>query len=236
MKTGVLLHVYHLDTLGWEELVWGVPEEDRLGSGPVLAWLMLTEPKDAPIASIVIGCGPSEREGLTESEYTKKYLLDHFDELEKFPRLATLMKDIGIGGRKKLRQRLEATMLMPLIRGTIEEVAKAAEMLQDVDRVIQIAGASHAPRCAQIQATARLEGRIPAWQQWLVMPSDICFNGSRPDETVVIEPPHRGDYALTHEKPTLAELLKPTLYMHDDDKRALIALMKDFVERRQTNG
>ena len=237
MKTGALVHVYHLETVGWEDLMWGVPDEDRLGSLPMLVWLLLTEPADTPITTVTIGCGPSVKAGLSESEYSKKFLLDRFDRLSEFPRLAPLLKQLSHQERMALRERLKAIMPMEEIRGTIEEVAAAARMFSETkaDRDIQIAAATHAPRCLQQQAMARLKGLIPSHQQWFVMPTDMCFLGTVPDETVVIEPPHRADRALTHARPTLAELLKPTVYMPDDDKRALIALVKDFLDRRQIN-
>jgi hypothetical protein len=236
MKTGILMHVYHLETLEWEHLMWGEPDKDRLGSAPALVWLLLTEPADDPITAITIGCGPSTRDGLNEAAYTKRFMLERFDELARFPRLKPLLAALSPADRTVLKQRLEAIICLPLIRGTKEEIPAAADVLagHQVDKVIQLCSASHAPRCIQLQAMSRLQGDIPAAQQWFVMPSDMCFTEATPDMTVVIEPPHRGDYALTHERPSLAELLKPTLYMPDDDKRALIALVKDFVERRQT--
>jgi hypothetical protein len=41
-KVGILVHCRHLETVAWEELVYGIPAEDKLGDLATLARVVLT--------------------------------------------------------------------------------------------------------------------------------------------------------------------------------------------------
>ncbi len=70
-KVGILVHCRHLETDDWEELVFGIPEEDKLGDDAALARAILTLGSDEELACSVIGCGRSRRGSLNEGEYSK---------------------------------------------------------------------------------------------------------------------------------------------------------------------
>lgn len=224
MKTGILAHVYHLETKGWEQLVWGDSSQDLLGTLPTLAWLVLTAPVDQPIEAITIGCGPSRKEGMSEAEYTKQFLIDRLEHLRDFSRLRPLLDNLSTAERQHFAQCMQQIIPMQLIARTRDEIAVAASMFADrnTQKVIQVCVASHAPRCVQVQATARLEGAIPKDQQWSVVASDTCFSGAAPADTLVLEPPHRGDDPMLDFRPTLAQTIKPLLYAPPDQKKELI--------------
>jgi hypothetical protein len=110
-KVGILVHCRHLETIAWEELVFGIPEQDRLGDLSTLARVILSLEPSEELASIVIGCGPSWKDGLNEGDYTKQFLLDNFDRLHEFPRLAPLIENLNDEQLQGFRTALEAIIV-----------------------------------------------------------------------------------------------------------------------------
>lgn len=230
-RFGILMHIRHLETVGWERLVWGVPEEDSIGSLPKVVELLLDEPPCEPIVSIVFGCGPSVKDGLSEGEYTRRYLLERLPGLRDFPRFKDRLDDETL---RTLRKRLEQTYVTPKIKRSIDEVVFAAEYFaeQGITRVWQVTAASHAPRCVQIQAAARAAGLIPKSQQWAVVADDRSFEGADPFSTLILEPPHRGDDPMYGFEPSLPELLRDYQYgLSPEDKRELAYLVEEFMKQ-----
>ena len=76
---GILVHGCHLSADGWEHIVWGQPPHQlgRLPHAVLLAW-------EEKATVVVFGTGASEKDGLKESEYTIRYLWDHWAELAEF--------------------------------------------------------------------------------------------------------------------------------------------------------
>lgn len=235
-KLGVLVHARHPNTMDWEKLVWGVSAADRLGDLTKLVELLLREVPQKPITHIVTGSTETVKEGLLDGEYTKKYLLDHFDQLYDFPRLRTLLRPLPDDAVHSLRVRLENMIVTTPLKNTAEEIVHSARIFTEhgVDEVIQVTSASHGPRCIQLQAVARAEGNIPATQLWSVVMSDLCFGGSSPKDTLVVETPHRGDDPLLHFTPTLSEALQPYFYqLSTENKKKLNKLILDFMDRHK---
>jgi hypothetical protein len=233
-KTGILLHVRHPATLGWEKLVWGVSAENRLGSLPMVVELLLKEPKDEPVGLIVLGTTDASQDGLLEGEYTKRYLLDHFDELARFPRLALYLNAMSPSEREALRRRLEAIVITPIIKNTLEEVVAAAELFtaRDIDKIVQVTAASHGPRCLQMQSYARAQGIIRPEQLWSVVVDDMCFEDSDPMTTLIFEVPHRGDDPMVHVQTRAAEVLRPYFKLSPNEKRLFLDQVAAFMASR----
>jgi hypothetical protein len=210
VRTGILLHVYHLQTKGWEQLVWGDPASDQLGTLPKLVEILLTESTDEPVSAIIMHTGPSKRGGLSEGEQTKWYLLEHFDALINFPRLKQLLASLSLKDIQALHARLEDIIIGEGAQNTRDEVRNAAEYFgqQGIQKVIQIAAASHAPRCIQIQLMAREQGLIPPRQMWSVVASETYFHASKPHDLLIFEPPHRGDDPMTQISLTAPQVLR----------------------------
>lgn len=228
-KAGVLMHIRHLDTVAWERLVWGVPEEDSLGSLPKVVELLLDEPACEPITTIVFGCGPSTKDGLSEGEYTKRYLLEHLDGLRAFPRFSGRLDDAMF---TTLRKRLEEIVVTERIERSLDEVVHASRIFTEcnVTRVFQVTAASHAPRCMQLQSVARAAGLVPKTQQWFLVADDRCYEGSDPQSTVVFEPAHRGDDPIYGLSPSITDVLRNYQYgLSAEDKKALISLIGTFM-------
>ncbi|HZM63608.1 MAG TPA: hypothetical protein VFB59_00580 [Candidatus Saccharimonadales bacterium] len=230
-KFGVLVHVRHPQTIDWEKLVWGVPGEDRLGDLTKLVELILHKSSEQ-IAAIVMGTTSATRDGLLEGEYTKQYLLDHFHELGRHARLKKYLDTFTDAQVADLRKLFQGIVVTPVIKNTMEEIQAAAQIFkqEEVREVIQITAASHGPRCIQLQATVRAEGHIPKNQMWSVMVSDMCFQDTVPNDTMIMEVPHRGDDPLVHFRPTLPKALKPFYYeLTIDDKKKFILLVDEFM-------
>lgn len=233
-KTGVLVHVRHPETIGWTKLVWGVPAEDRLGDLLKLTELLLREAPTEPVEAIVMGTTSATKNGLLEGEYTKKYLLDHFDELWQFDRLKKLLNKLSKDQISKLKDRFASIIVTPIVKNTKEEIQEASRIFKehDVRKVIQVSAASHGPRCIQLQAAARADGLIAADQLWFVAVTDMCFQDSSPGDTMIIEVPHRGDDPLTQFSPTLPQALKPFYYNLDfKHKKQLILMIDEFMKQ-----
>lgn len=228
-KAGILMHIRHLDTVAWERLVWGVPEEDSLGSLPKVIELLLGEPACEPITAIVFGCGPSTKDGLSEGEYTKRYLLEHLDGLRAFPRFAERLDEPALAA---LRKRLEQIVVTDTLERSIDEVVQAARIFEEhgVTRVFQVTAASHAPRCMQLQSVARAAGLVPKTQHWSLVADDRCYEGNDPQSTVVFEPAHRGDDPMYGFSPSITDVLRNYQYgLSPEDKKALITLVHTFM-------
>lgn len=131
MKTGILVHGRHLQAEGWEKLVWGVPGEGKLGSLPMMVLIALTVGIEN-IGAIVFGTGASEKDGLKEAEYTKRYILENMAKLGQFEKIAF---------HPHFQSRRDLVLLdnmcnavIPEIRSknTAEEVANAAEIFKNM--------------------------------------------------------------------------------------------------------
>jgi len=228
-KNGILVHVHHLGTKGWEELLWGDPTTDRFGSLATVALLLLTESADNPIGPIVIGCGPSEREGLSEAAYTIQTMVQYVDRLHEFPRLAPLLKALSPQQFDAIRTRIAGIIPTPVLRNTHAEVRTGSALLAEhgATTIYEVCAASHAPRCIQTVAQARYDGDIPHDQLWLTVATDMCFDGAVPDDTIILEPSHRGDdnpHSLPH-------TLKPVIRMPADRKEELASLIQTWLQK-----
>lgn len=214
-------------------MVWGDPAQDKMGTLPTLAWLVLTAPVDQPVKAIIIGCGPSIKSDLSESEFTKQHLLDRLDQLREFPRLRSLLEALSTEQKEQFDQTMHSIISMRVIKNTAEEVAVASRAFGErgITKVMQVCVASHAPRCVQVQGTARFDGVIPKDQQWAVVASDTCFPDAIPADTLVLEPPHRGDDPMLDFRPTMGQALRPSLYAAPEQKKELITLINDYVQR-----
>ncbi|MDB5166616.1 MAG: hypothetical protein JWM37_688 [Candidatus Saccharibacteria bacterium] len=227
-KNGILLHVYHLEAQGWERLVWGDPQADKLGTVTTFAKTLLMIPADEEVRSIVYS-GPSQKDGLTEGQHTKKILVDRVDSLTDFPTLRTLIEKLTSEEYGVFVRRLNELTAGQVIKNTYDEIIHAAEYLNEgvpAAKVFQIASASHAPRCLHSQLMARQQGVIQGLQPWYVIGSDICFQGTDMRDVIVVEPPHRGDDPLVGFKPTLSEVLKPFFSLDSESQKQFLRSMR----------
>ncbi|TNY36157.1 hypothetical protein [Thermomonospora catenispora] len=232
-KVGILVHSRNLATHAWEDLVFGRPERNQLGDHATLARVVLTLEPSEELTCIVFGRGTSWRDGLNEGDYSKKFLLDNLDRLREFPALAPLLARCDAVGLEAFRRHMESVIVTAEVRNTVEEIEAAAAIFAErgVAKVVQIAAASHAARCVKEQAVARACGRIGADQMWFTVATDMAYHGTGPQDVVVLEPLHRRDQPMTRVRPGLAEAIAPYFQLPDEDKKAFIALVADFMDR-----
>lgn len=232
-STGILIHVHHLGTADWEGLLWGNPATDSFGSLATVVYVLLTAPNAQHINTIIVGCGPSGRNDMTEAEYTIHQMVAYFDRLSEFKRLRPLLAALTPQQHDQLREKIKHIIPTPQLRNTAAEVRISASMFAErgITTIYEVCSASHAPRCIQTVAQARAEGAVPREQLWLTVATDTCFAGAMPDDTIVLEPPHRGDDG-THNLP---KALKPVVRMPATVKEQLADVVADFVKRQDLN-
>ena len=233
-KIGILVHCRNLSTIAWEEMVYGIPEEGKLGDLATLVRVLLTLPDDEEVASIIIGRGPSVRDELDEGDYTKKFFTENLDKLKEFKLLEPLLNNLSENKRANLRTSIENIVLTKPIISTKEEIIEAAGIFNDadVDKVIEIAAASHAPRCLKEQTVLRAKGVINDTQLWMCVATDITYHDTKPEDVCVIEPLHRRDQPLTFVRPGLSEVIAPYFSFDDENKKDFIKVVEEFMTTR----
>lgn len=216
--TGILLHVYHLEARNWEELVWGDPVHDKLGVGTKFIQLLLTIPMAEQVSAIVYS-GPSQKDGLGEGAYIKQFLTARLEKLCDFPSLQRRIDALSADEYNVFVSRLQNLVLGPILKNTQEEVINANKHFSELEptQIVQVAAASHAPRCLLAQVKARHQGLLTG--SWFVAASDVCFAGTTPDDVVILEPPHRGDDPMIDIQPSLPEIIKPFFALPPDQKK-----------------
>ncbi|OHA83038.1 MAG: hypothetical protein A2408_02550 [Candidatus Yonathbacteria bacterium RIFOXYC1_FULL_52_10] len=197
MKIGILVHGRHLQAVGWPKLAWGEPEKGNLGSLPLMVYTALTEGLEN-IAVVVFGTGASEKDGLKEAEYTKKYLVDHMNDLSQF---ACIKEHEGFQSHlalARLSKLCDGIVTETVSTNTVQEIANTAKIFQahGCTKVIQITCGSHEPRCARLRSEVKKQGLIPRGQIWYSIGDDMTFADSSISDVVIVEPPHRGDDPL----------------------------------------
>lgn len=185
-RTGVLIHGLHLQTKGWEEIVWGKPPY-LLGRLPQGIAVALTE----KAGIVVFGTGASERDGKKEAEVTRDFLLDHFLELSKF----TDFQGVDLKEAKGTIENISS--LDTLSQNTAQEVRFASRMFQEagVDKIILVSSPTHISRCIRDAFIACNEDDALRHftHNLFATPSQTCFPGTTAADVAIVEPPHRPD-------------------------------------------
>ncbi len=230
MKTGILLHVYSVDDKHWKQIAWGNPALDALGCLPKLCQLLLSQALDP---QIVIYSGPSTKDGLSEGAYTKKFLLDNFDNLADFPTLRSLMQNPEKVAH--LRSQLQGIILGENLIRTADEVAAAAKLFAspDINSVVQIACASHAPRCIKEQVIARSHSQIAPRQIWSVIAGDTLPTGVAAEDTVIFEKPRLSYDPMIDVRPSAPEVLRQYFALSPEVKRAFLVEADAFMKQHR---
>ncbi len=188
-RAGVLIHGYHLQAKGWENIVWGEPPlMGRLPKGIAVA--LETEAE-----VVVFGTGASEKGGKKEAEVIRDYLFEHFFELEKFPIYdgIKLKEDF----REAERRLKEISVLETKSQNTLEEVKFAGEIFKNhgIEKAILVSSPTHISRCLKYAYVVFSEEKELSYltQELYATPSQVCYPGDKAGDVIVIEPPHRPD-------------------------------------------
>ncbi|MEK7180794.1 MAG: hypothetical protein AAB738_00470 [Patescibacteria group bacterium] len=228
MKVGVLVHGRHLQSIDWDQIIWG-KSPVKLGSLPMLVFIVLNRGVEG-IEKIIFGSGASEKDGLKESQHMLLYFksmahrLSEFDQIINHPNFELSHRQTFFND---LFSKIECDTVS---QNTSEEIAIAADKFTklNIKEVIQIANASHAPRCARDSAVLREKNIIPFSQTWSVVSDMMIYPGTTAEEVVVIEPPHRGD------DPLIEKLIQPYKVFSDfckiKDTKTKVAVLSAFSE------
>ena len=201
MKTGVLVHGFHLQAENWESIIWGLPP-NLLGRAPKGVLVALEEKAEI----LVFGTGASEKDGKKEAEYIRDYLLEHFDKLAEF----SAFRDIDLVSAKKIIE--EITRVEIRSQNTAQEIELAGEMFEEVgvEKIILVSSPVHILKC--------LRDTMAIWGG-----RDIT---ARPSQTswadvsgvVIIEPSHRPDQP----KLNLHSFVKKLMKMPKEEQEEII--------------
>lgn len=237
-KIGILVHVYNIEDPGWEYIAWGDPTRDKFGSLPLLCYALLTSSPGNQIDQVVIHNGPSKKDGLKEGEYTKQFLLDNLHRLVEFPRLAGLLNNRP-ENLNLLKQQVENIIIGSDLLRTADEIMETASLFRSsaIQRIVQIACASHAPRCLQTQIGLRAEGKLSLDQLWSVLASDVFYAENESSSDVVIfEKPHLPYDPMIHADLTAPDILGRYFALSPEDKKRFLVAAKEFIDDRIGDG
>lgn len=224
----ILIHGRHLQTEGWETVVWGEPP-NKLGTLP-RAVLEILERGIENIGLVVCGTGASEKDGLVEAEYMKQFLLQNMAYLSEF--------DV-IGQHVRFQSNRDLSLLSKCIKGivcetvsqnTAQEIENAAKLFADANcrHVYHMTLQSHGPRALLEVLKARSRGAIPKWQQWYTVVDDTTYEGTNLEDVVVVEPPHRGDDPMLGAQHQIHEVIPPLFALKENDPVELVKLLETW--------
>ncbi len=216
MKTGLLCHGRHVLAKNWKFHQWGDKEKGLLGQ--VMKTILLASQENPEI--IIFGTGASEKDGLKESEYTIKYMFEHFDDLYALPQFQGM--DI---------EQLRAFMKLKSIpekksQNTYEEIKRALEIFSHhgIERAIWVSNPDHISRCMQLAHQVYCETNSKTLQNFFAAQSDIGYNGTPSITSKIVEMPHRGD----DPSPDLSQYIGGYFRLAPEKKEEFVQLVEQF--------
>lgn len=222
MRTAVLIHGLHVDSKDWEHLVWGDPRAGQLGR----AARGIVEAANSYARLIFWGTGASQKDGLKESEYTKRLALSRLDELMSHIHTFT---DVEV-----LRQYVESVSFTDTVTQNTAQEAKAALVRCreiDIEQMTMVSTPSHLPRCFRDARKAAKE--LGMTIKLYATDADTFYPDEEMNDVVILEVPHRPDRAA----PSFAAIAKRLFAFYgnpelaDELARAWSELMDRFEEK-----
>ncbi len=240
MKTGVLVHGCNLNAENWRYLAWGnAPGElGRIPQGLLAALEFQAE-------VIVFGTGASRKKYnfpgsihtgsiLLESEYTREFLVTHFDDLKRFESFAEacpVQSEVEWNAQKQWL--LERIWLDTKSTNTLTELREAGEIFlrHGCKQVVQVSSPTHLIRALRDASVVyQQDVRFQQFQaRLLAMPSMTCYEGSTAADVVVVEPPHRPD---RHVVPTHRRIAR-MMTLQQLDQQSLVEFLGELDELLQ---
>ena len=188
MKTVVLIHGRHLQTRGWETLVWG--DGSIIGAGPLGINIALEKG-----AQLIFGTGASEKDGLKECAYTRDFLMRNIPHLKIFPEFSDFYYFSPTMMYFEIGDLLGKAHLDSASTDTVSEVKNAVIYAQEngAKELITVTSPFHYARCASVVGRLLEDG----FDFGNVVPMVVSGKSStaecRASTTVILEHPHRGD-------------------------------------------
>lgn len=179
----VAVHCFgrHIEAIGWEHHMWLAPD-GKLGQVPTA--LLIALKKGASILSI--GTGASEKHGIKEARWTRQYARVHLDELKQHP----FFHDADFDRMEHL---LETAFTEVKSQNTVEEIkfVFAEYARRSVTDIFAVTNPSHGPRCRRDIDVHVIDQQLRL--NTCIVTSETPFDGALIGDTVIMEPPHRGD-------------------------------------------
>ncbi len=221
MKTGILCHGRHVLAKNWELHQWGDNEKGLLGQ---ICKTVLLAHQENP-ETVVFGTGASEKDGLKESEYTIRYMLEHFGDLASYPQF----KGVDLEALRSFM----FTHSVPEKRSqnTYEELKNSMDIfsVHSIDRLIIVSNPDHIPRCMQLAHQVYHELKPTGLEQLFAAQSDIGYNGTIKTTSRIVESPHRGD----DPSPDLSQYIPDYFKLPLELKREFVEEVRNFLVAHQ---
>ncbi len=226
---GIFVHGRHVGTVDWERLVWGDPENNKLGSLTRLV-LEILERGPENVKTVVFGSGASEKEGIVEAQRMKNFLLDHISELDAFPIICNHIKFQG-EAFSKLLALIRNIYCDTISRNTAQEVEHAITFFADAGctEIYQISCRSHLPRCV----AERMKAKIPSGQYWYAVSDDMTYPGSRAEDIVVLEPPHRSDDPMLGSEVQMLHVIRKLFELSPEDRLECLKFLDEEINAKR---
>lgn len=177
----IVLHGCHVHAQGWEYIVWGEPADGVDGRAP----RALRESQKYQDPLIFFGSGGSSRDGMTEADHTFELVCARYHEMKEF---------FDHSAESFRRYLTSVTHMNRTATSTTEEIIAAAEICrqQAIPKLVVVSSSTHIARCLQEALIAKADGLLPAVEVYATS-ADTAYAGYTVRDTVVVEPPHRGD-------------------------------------------
>ena len=204
----------------WALHQWGNSERGFLGQ--ILKTVELTSHENPSV--VVFGTGASKRDGLKESEYTIRYMFDHFYEANKFSQF----NGIDLNELKTIMG--EKSIPETESQNTLDELKKAGEIFlyKGVERIILVSNPDHISRCMQLAHTVYREPQYSSIKQIFGAQSDAGYKGTSDITSKIIEMPHRGD----DPSPDLSKYIGNYFKLPLQSKVEFVDLIKNYFETK----
>ena len=245
--TGILVHGrdLHAPDVLTRRMLWGTGgATQRMGTIPTAVLAMLDfQPERVNV--LTIGSGASKEESPTgntmiEAEVIKEIMVEDFEELDEFKIIRDHPKWQDESSHQILREIIDKAVTDKEAQNTVEEITNAAVLFGQlgINRVIQVTGESHGPRCVQERSRLQMTQVIPEDQRWMLFTDRERYLMGYLSEPVILEPPHRND----DPRISWPEELWPTGLMRDffelpaDAQLMFAVCCRDFIEKTKETG
>lgn len=193
MKTCIVIHGCDLRVTNWEQIIWGDPNNGMFGRVPLALKLWA----ECGVGTLLHwGTGASAKDGFSESEYTYQYAIRNAGSLEQF---------MGHDSYE-IEAMLQPCSIFDTVSLNTKDELRSVFSIDSISRMVLVSSPTHISRCLRDATALRLSTqrniRITAEV------SDTSYAESKPEDVLIIEPPHRADRSSLRFNLLLKRVLK----------------------------
>lgn len=181
--TLLVLHAAHHEAVGFDQIMWGAPQQGKMGR----AMKALAYMRHHPQVFLYVGCGSLAPGAPVISEMVYNMMIERGREVPGFESSTKGQLEKFLEGRYFLDRDAQTTT---------DEIARAAILCgqKGLQEFISLSSPTHSPRCWRDTLAFRELPRSPlAGVNVSAIASDTNFADSCAADVVVFEPPHRKD-------------------------------------------